>query len=80
MIEIEARVIAFSRSFKGKDGKDVDYPKLTLRVAGQIVEMPVRGVDPDECEKLLDTDVVLDCDIYPAKTKQASLRVVGVKA
>jgi len=79
MLELKARVIAFSPSFK-KGTEVIPYPKLTLRVGSEIVEMGVRGVENEVCEKAVDTDVTLSCEVYASKTKGAALRVLALKS
>lgn len=77
-LEMEARVIAFSPSFTGRDGKTVDYPKYTVRVNGELVDMPI-AKDVNDPGKYLDQDVDIVCEVFPGKNRNAGLRIVMVK-
>lgn len=77
LVKLSGKIIAFSPSFTGRDGKSVDYPKYTIRIGSQLVEVAVKK-DVQDPGRFLDKDVMAACEVYPSKTKAAALRVVDI--
>lgn len=59
-MNVQARVLAYSAGFDGKDDKFVPYPKFTVRIGEELMVLPfVKGTVPANAADFVDKDVTL---------------------